>query len=50
MPTPPDRSADERRQARIERNEHMQAKFGYELANPKPDTHDAEMEAADKRL
>jgi len=32
------------------RNEYFQRKFGYELANPQPDTHEAEYQEADKRL
>ena len=45
-----DRSYDSRRQPNLERQERMESKFGYEMANPQPNTHDIEMEEADKRL
>ena len=47
MSTPKDRAHDDARVARIE---HMQAKFGADLAYPKPNTHDFEMEEAGRRI
>jgi hypothetical protein len=31
-------------------NEYFEKKFGYELANPQPDTHEAEYEEANRNL
>jgi hypothetical protein len=47
-----DRAHDSKRVSHHEedRNEYFQGKFGYELANPQPDTHEAEYDAANKRL
>lgn len=47
-----DRSHDSTRVSHHEedRNEYFQRKFGYELAHPQPDTHEAEYEDANKRL
>ena len=47
---PIDRANDPGRQINMDRQERMESKFGYELANPTPDTHDAEMEEANRRL
>lgn len=33
-----------------DRNEYFQRKFGYELAHPQPDTHEAEYEEANRHL
>lgn len=47
-----DRSHDSHRVSQHEedRNEYFQRKFGYELANPQPDTHEAEYEEANRHL
>jgi hypothetical protein len=47
-----DRSHDSKRVSHHEedRNDYFQRKFGYELANPQPDTYEQEREEADKRL
>jgi len=47
-----DRARDPHRQANIEwtKQDRMEQKYGYELANPEPDTHEAEYDAANKRL
>jgi hypothetical protein len=52
MPTPKDRANDSGRASNHEedRSDYFTRKFGYELANPQLDTHEAEYDAANKRL
>lgn len=47
-----DRSHDNNRVSDYEesRSEYFERKFGYELLNPKKDTHEDEYEDANKRL
>ena len=52
MSAPKDRAHDSGRQPDIEwtKQDAMQQKYAYELSHPKPDTHEAEYDAANKRL
>ena len=49
---PKDRAKNTNRVSDYEetRNEYFEKKFGYELANPQPDTHEAEYEEANRNL
>jgi hypothetical protein len=50
--TPKDRANDSGRVSNHEedRDDYFGRKFGYELANPQPDIHEAEYDEANKRL
>ena len=56
MNNPPDRSVDARRQARLDRDEHLLGKVGLDMIELRDrelehgNAHDIEMEEANKRL
>ena len=52
MATPKDRANDSGRVSKHEesRDDYFGRKFGYELAHPQVDTHEAEYDEANKRL
>jgi hypothetical protein len=49
---PKDRANDPKRVSDYQesRQDYMERKFGYELAHPQPDTHEAEYEDANRHL